>query len=222
MRFLRHKGGYRREADRNSFAFFVVGAIVVIAVAFFIGLQVGRVLEKDATGNDRAPGRTAALPSGGDNGPRSAAPPDIRKEMSAFSEEASRVPAVPARPAPEPTAGEELRQTERSSTFPESLSRKDPSPQPLVPPRAKHAGPGSGDGRFTLQAGAMKNRDTAEAVRRRLETAGYKAKIAHGTDRDGGEVYRVRVGPYETREAAAKAMKSIRDRMKIDVILLKG
>ena len=68
----------------------------------------------------------------------------------------------------------------------------------------------------------MKNRDTAEAVRRRLETAGYKAKVAHGTDRDGGEVYRVRVGPYESREAAAKAMKSIRDRMKIDVILLKG
>ena len=44
MRFLRHKGGYRRETDRSSFAFFVVGAIVVIAVAFFIGLQVGRAL----------------------------------------------------------------------------------------------------------------------------------------------------------------------------------
>ena len=81
---------------------------------------------------------------------------------------------------------------------------------------------GAPAGRFTLQAGAMKNRETAEAVRRRLEVAGYPAKIAHGTDRNGGEVYRVRVGPYESREAAARAMKAIKERMKIDVILLKG
>jgi len=222
VRFLRHKGGYRREADRNSFAFFVVGAIVVIAVAFFIGLQAGRVLEKNAAGKDRATGGTASQAPGADNGPRAGAPPDIRREMSAFSEEASRVPAVPARPAPAPTAGEELRQTERSATFPDSLSRKDPSPQPLVSSRAKPAESATGGGRYTLQAGAMKNRETAEAVRRRLETAGYKAKVAQGTDRNGGEVYRVRVGPYETREAATKAMAVIRDRMKIDVILLKG
>ena len=222
MRFLRHKGGYRREADRNSFAFFIVGAIVVIAVAFFIGLQVGRVLEKDAAGKVGATGKTASRTTGGDNGPRDGGPTDIRKEISAFSEEASRVPAVPAQPAPPPTAGEELRQTERSATFPESLSRKDPAPQPLVATPSKSAGSGTGEGRYNLQAGAMRNRETAEAVRNRLATAGYKAKVAQGKDRNGEDVYRVRVGPYETREAATKAMKTIRDRMKIDIILLKG
>ena len=222
MRFLRHKGGYRRDGDRNSFAFFVVGAIVVIAVAFFIGLQVGRVLEKDGAEKDGATGRTASRATGADNDRRVGGPSDIRKEMSAFSEEASRVPAVPAQPVPAPTAGEELRQTERSATFPEALSRKDPAPQLLVPTGAKPAGPGAGDGRYNLQAGAMKNRETAEAVRRRLTTAGYKAKVAQGKDRNGQDVYRVRIGPYETREAATKAMKTIRDRMKIDIILLKG
>jgi len=222
VKFLRHKGGYRRDAERQSFAFFVVGAIVVIAVAFFIGLQVGRVLEKNAAGKDRPGSRPASHASAGDNGLRPGASSDIRREMSAYSEEASRVPAVPAQPAPAPTAGEELRQTERSATFPESLSRKDPSPQPLVSAKGKPPEPGTAAGRFTLQAGAMKNRETAEAVRRRLEIAGYPAKIAHGTDRNGEEVYRVRVGPYESREAAAKAMKAIKERMKIDVILLKG
>jgi cell division protein FtsN len=222
VNFLRHKGGYRRDAERQSFAFFVVGAIVVIAVAFFIGLQVGRVLEKNAAGKDRPGGRTTAQGSSGDNGLRPGVSTEIRRDMSAYSEEASRVPAVPAQPVPPPTAGEELRQTERSATFPESLSRKDPSPQPLVSAKGKSPEPGTGAGRFTLQAGAMKSRETAEAVRRRLEIAGYQAKIAHGTDRNGGEVYRVRVGPYESRESAAKAMKAIRDRMKIDVILLKG
>jgi cell division protein FtsN len=218
VRILRHKGGYRRDADRQSFAFFVVGAIVVIAVAFFIGLQVGRVLEKPPAGK----GREAARGAPGDNGPGAGVSSEIRKELSAYSEDASRVPAVPAPPAPVPTAGEELRQTERSATFPESLSRKDPSPQPLVPAKGKPSESGGGDGSYTLQAGAMKNRETAEAVRRRLETAGYRAKIAKGTDRNGDGIYRVRIGPYESREAAGKAMKAIKDRMKIDVILLKG
>lgn len=221
MRFLRHKGGYRRETDRSSFAFFVVGAIVVIAVAFFIGLQVGRALEKSAAGK-AAGGTAASRMAGADNAPRVGGSHDIRKEISVFSEDASRVPAVPAQPAPTPSAREELRQTERSATFPDSLSRKDAAPQPLVPPAAKAAPSASGDGRFTLQAGALKSRETADAVRRRLEAAGYKAKVARGTDRSGAEIYRVRVGPYDSREAATKAMKSIRDRMKIDVILLKG
>lgn len=222
MKFLRHKGGYRRDAERQSFAFFVVGAIVVIAMAFFIGLQVGRILEKNAAGKDRTVGRPIDRDSAGDNGSRPGISTEIRKDMSAYSEDAARVPAVPPPPVPVPSAGEELRQTERSATFPDSLSRKDPSPQPLVSAGGKPQEPAAGAGRYTLQAGAMKNRETAEAVRKRLETAGYTARLVRGKDRNGAEVYRVRVGPYESREAASKAMKVIRDRMKIDVILLKG
>lgn len=222
MRFPGQRGGYRRDADRQSFAFFIVGAIVVIAVTFFIGLQVGRVLEKDTAEKDRAAGRTPAQVPGADNGARGAGRADIRKEMSAYSEEASRVPAVPAQPSPPASAGEDLRQTERSSTFPETLSRKEPSPQPLVASGRKTGEPGGGDGPYSLQAGAMKSRDTAEAVRRRLAAAGYKAKVAPGTDRSGGQIYRVRVGPFDSREAARKAMNAIRAQMKLDVILVKG
>jgi len=73
-----------------------------------------------------------------------------------------------------------------------------------------------------LQAGAMKSRATADSLRKRLERHGYKATVHLATTRKTGEVYRVRVGPFGSREAAAKAMKSIRSEMKIDVILLKG
>jgi cell division septation protein DedD len=73
-----------------------------------------------------------------------------------------------------------------------------------------------------LQAGAMKTRETADALRKRLERRGYKAVVIHATTRAHGEVYRVRVGPFGSRDAAMKAMKSIRAEMKIDVILLKG
>ena len=73
-----------------------------------------------------------------------------------------------------------------------------------------------------LQAGAMKTRETAEAVRKRLARSGYKAQVIHATTRKDGEVYRVRVGPFGSRDEAMKAMKAIRAEMKIDVILLKG
>lgn len=223
MRSVRYKGGYRRgDSDRHSFAFFVVGALVVIAVAFFIGLQVGRVIEKNAAAKEHPPGRLASQGPTGDNGLRAGVPSDIRKDISAFSEDAARVPAVAAPPVPAPTAGEELRQTEKSTTFPETLSRKDPSPQPLVQAKPKADAPAGGGGKFELQAGALKSREKADAVRKRLETAGYKAKVVRGSTGSGDEVYRVRVGPFATREAATKAMKAIKSEMKIDVILLKG
>lgn len=224
MRIVRHKGGYRRgDPDRRSFAFFAVGALVVIAAVFLLGLQAGRVVEKNAA-KERA-GKTAQVST--ENTARNVSASDLRKEMSSFSEEAVRIPAVPPAAVVPPTAGEELRKSEAAATFPDSLSRRDPSPQPLVKPKEKEkpkpGGPASApQGKFLLQAGAMKNKETAEAVRSRLERAGYKSAVSRAKTRKQGDVYRVRVGPFGTREEAGKAMKAIRSEMKIDVILLKG
>jgi len=80
----------------------------------------------------------------------------------------------------------------------------------------------SGGTKFLLQAGAMKTRESAEALRKRLDWSGYKAKVVHATTPKQGEVYRVRIGPFGSRDDAMKAMKAIRTEMKIDVILLKG
>jgi cell division protein FtsN len=46
--------------------------------------------------------------------------------------------------------------------------------------------------------------------------------LVHATTRKHGKVYRVRVGPFGSRDEAMKAMNAIRTGMKIDVILLKG
>ena len=91
----------------------------------------------------------------------------------------------------------------------------------MIKKKAQVSAP-SGEAKFLLQAGAMKTRETAEALRRRLERSGYKAKVVHATTRKVGDVYRVRVGPFGSRDEAMKAMKAIRAEMKIDVILLKG
>ena len=222
MRSLRHKLGFRRgDPERHSFAFFVVGTLVVIAVAFFLGIQLGRYIEKGA--GKQAAGKIALPGPAGENGARTATSDEIRKDMSAFSEEASKIPAVAPPAAIPPTAGEDLKKTESEATFHESLSRKDPSPEPMGRKKEKaQVSAPSGGARFMLQAGAMKTRETAEALRRRLERSGYKAKVIHATTRKSGEVYRVRVGPFGSRDEAAKAMKAIRAEMKIDVILLKG
>ena len=222
MRSLRHKLRYRRgDPDRHSFAFFVVGTLVVIAVAFFLGFQLGRYVEKGA--GKEAAGKIAPLSPAGENGIRISTSAEIRKDMSAFSEEASKIPAVPPPAAKPPTAGDDLKKTESEATFPESLSRKDPSPEPMAKKKEKtKAKAPSGEAKFMLQAGAMKTRETADALRRRLGRGGYKAKVIHATTRKHGEVYRVRVGPFGSRNEAMKAMKAIRVEMKIDVILLKG
>ena len=224
MRSLRHKLGFRRgDPERHSFAFFVVGILVVIAVAFFLGIQLGRYVEKGSA--KEAAGKAAPRGLAGENGARIATSAEIRKEMSAFSEEAVKIPAVAPPAAKPPTAGDDLRKTESEATFPETLSRKDPSPEPMARKMEKIKVPApspSVEGKFMLQAGAMKTRETAEAVRKRLDRGGYKAQVIHATTRTLGEVYRVRVGPFGSRDEAMKAMKAIRAQMKIDVILLKG
>lgn len=222
MRSLRQKLGYRRgDPDRHSFAFFVLGSLVVIAVAFYLGFQLGRYVEKGA-GKDAA-GNIAPRGTSPENGARIATSAEIRKDMSMFSEEASKIPAVAPPAAIPPTAGDDLRKTESEATFRESLSRKDPSPEPMGKKKEKaQVTAPSGEAKFMLQAGAMKTRESADVLRRRLDRNGYKTKVVHATTRNLGEVYRVRVGPFGSRDEAMKAMKAIRVEMKIDVILLKG
>jgi len=193
----------------------------VIAVAFFLGFQLGRYVEKGA-GKEEA-GKLSPRGPSGENGARIATSAEIRKDMSAFSEEALKIPAVPPPAATPPTAGDDLKKTESEATFPESLSRKDPSPEPLGKKKENpNVSSPSGEAKFMLQAGAMKSRETADALRKRLDRRGYKTKVIRATTRSLGEVYRVRVGPFGSRDEAMKAMKAIRAEMKIDVILLKG
>lgn len=222
MKTLRHKLGFRRgDPDSHSFAFFVVGSLVVIAVAFFLGFQLGRYIEKSVEKEEG--GKNVSRGPAGENGARIATTTEIRKDMSTFSEEALKIPGVPPPMAIPPTAGDDLKKTESEATFPESLSRKDPSPEPMGKKKEKTpvATP-SGEAKFMLQAGAMKSREPADALRKRLDRSGYKAKVIRVTTRNLGEVYRVRVGPFGSRDEAVKAMKAIRNEMKIDVILLKG
>ncbi len=212
MKTIRYKSYYRRgDSDWHSNAFFFLGALVVISVAFFFGFQVGRIVEKDAA-KERIAAKVA--------GEKKAV---IRKEMSSYSDEAVRIPVVAPPPAVPPAdAGEQLRETEAAATFPESLTRKDPAPQPLVKPKQKAPGGNNGKSKFLLQAGALKSKEAADALRGRLEREGFRSKVLRIAGKEkGGDLYKVRIGPHGSREEAFKAMKAIESTLKIDVILLK-
>lgn len=210
MKSVRYKARYRRgDPDRYSHAFFVLGALVVVAVVFLIGLQVGRIVEKGAA-KDQAVNKGDARTK-----------ENLRNEMSAYSEEAVRIPVVTPSPPPPPppNAGEELKKTEENVKFPDSLTREDPSPQPLSKPKA--AGETDAKKRYNLQAGALKSREAAETLKVRLEKEGYKAKVilvpGKGKVKD---LYKVRIGPYASKDEALKAMRKVRTTSKIDVIVL--
>jgi cell division protein FtsN len=66
----------------------------------------------------------------------------------------------------------------------------------------------SSPGAFTIQVGAYKAREPAEALRARLAAAGHDAYVAE-IDASGSVRYRVRVGAFATREAAQQAADHI-------------
>ena len=213
MKTVRYKARYRRgDSDRYSHAFFILGALVAVAIIFLIGFQVGRIVEKGAA-KERVAGKKADART----------KEDIRKEISSYSEEAVRIPVVtpspPPPPPPPPDAGEELKKTEENVKFPDSLTRKDPAPQPLVKPKA--AVESNGKKRFILQAGALKSREAADSLKGRLEKEGYKARVILVPGKGGAkDLYKVRIGPHGSKEEAMKSMRDIRTALKIDVILL--
>ncbi len=222
MKSLYNKKGHRRlDGDRRSFAFFAVGAIVVLAAVFIIGLQVGRYIEKPSGAPDAGAGKTAPPP--GDHAGAAAAG-DIRKDLGSFSEEAAKVPIVP--PPPPRTVGE----VEKSLTFQETLAKKEATTVPLVQPAKKGGGaePGasapktSGAARYQVQAGAFREKGTAEAQRKKLEKAGYSSRVVKSVRKNRESVFRVLVGPYSDAEAARKAVRKLKNDMKIDALMIKG
>ena len=222
MKTLYNKKGIRRgDGERYQFAFFAAGAIVVLAAVFVIGLQVGRVIEKNSAAPDARGGKSA--PSPGSQAAAPAVSSDIRKDLGSYSEEAVKVPVVPP-----PDAKNSMSEVEKKLTFQETLAKKEATPVPLVRATQKDnaALPGAEDARasgarkYLVQTGAFREKGTAEAYRKRLDKAGYAARVVKTAKKNRETVFRVLVGPFPDGEAAKKAVRRLKDEMKIDAIMI--
>ncbi|MBI5420427.1 MAG: SPOR domain-containing protein [Deltaproteobacteria bacterium] len=225
MKYLYNKKGIRRgEGERHQFAFFAIGAIVVLVAVFVIGLQVGRVVEKNAAPPEVRSGKTAPAAETRKSSAQAGAA-DIRKDLGAFSEDATKVPVVPP-----PDAKSAVNEVEKNLTFQETLARKTAEPVPLVrsaPADNKAAAEAEpargGTGRkYLVQAGAFRDKAIADGYRKRLAKAGYAVKVVKGTGKDKEKLFRVLVGPFLDKEAARKTVRKLMAEMKIDAFLLAG
>jgi cell division septation protein DedD len=82
-------------------------------------------------------------------------------------------------------------------------------PKPTAPaaPAAPSTPATEGAGRYTVQVAAYKTKDAAERLRASLKARGYDARVV-----GKAAPYRVRVGRYDTREAAAAEVRRMKDK----------
>jgi len=131
-------------------------------------------------------------------------PPPVTKPKNdhgtpAATEKDGGHPRAPSRPPVARSAPEAVAPTESpepaATTLPGGPAASPPTPSPTI-------------ARYTVQVGAFKERDQAEAVRARLAAAGHDAFIA---DIDGAATtwYRVRVGAYGSRDEALRAAERL-------------
>jgi cell division protein FtsN len=211
--------GYRgRDRERSQFAFFVVGTVVLLAVSFVLGIQVGRIIEKNAAKRKREASRVA--------GPievRKKTESQIRKDLGVFSEEAGKVPSVDL-----PSAGARLNETEKNLTFRETLAKKEPEPVLLVTPspgktagKKRSSAKTARKGRLMVQAAAFRVRKMAESFRQRLEKDGFKTAVVHGKSGKSAGFYKVFVGPYANKDAANRAIRKLKSKWKVKAFLVR-
>lgn len=142
-------------------------------------------------------------------GARRAAP---ASSASSTSLAAAPPTAVPSPPLPTPSPGLQLFEDEGGpeptpAPAPPSASRRPRGEKPAVA-RA----PASS---FWVQALSASSEKEARALRQRLESHGYPVAVVPGTGPSGKRVFRVRAGPYGSREEAERAAAKLKAREKV-------
>jgi DedD protein len=132
--------------------------------------------------------------------------PERSVEKTADATRGTAAPPTPAKPA---TAAKPERER-RADTQP----RAEPAAKPSTAPRAGAAAAAkpaaeSDAGRFVVQVGAYADEGAARAVRQRVERMGLKTYTQEVTVR-GARWIRVRVGPFASRQAAEKALETVK------------
>lgn len=89
-----------------------------------------------------------------------------------------------------------------------------PSPSP-TPARPKPAEPRVASGQLVIQVFSTADVDQAESVRGRLVKGGHKAYLSP-VQVGGRTMYRVRIGPFDSRDQAQKVAEQVRKGYKLD------
>ena len=217
---------YELSLDNRQIVSFFLAGIVVIGAVFVLGVVVGKKLAGGPGGSNAADlltdldEKAAAME-------KAKAAPTVEPRLT-FQEELTRKPTNGAKEtvliaestaAPSKAVGaEEPRPSkvvaaEEPRPVPEA-AKPQPSRERLkqaiekvekAPPEQAPRGGG-----FTLQLSASQVREDAERFAAKLRARGYQPYVVESDVRDRGRWYRVRLGEFASKEAAAKYLEDFR------------
>ena len=180
-------GRGRRPPTRLASLLFLVGCLAVLGTTFMLGVFAGRFWprEPSAPTSTLAKGskEAAAARLGGD---RSGRPLEPAPTLTFYQDLTAPLTSPP--PPAKPTKPVRVDRSDKPDAGPKADA--------LPPAEAPKAGSG-----FTVQVGAYKAKEPADAMRARLAAAGLEAYVAQ-LEVPNGVRFRVRVGSFTTRSAA--------------------
>lgn len=205
---LRGRGREKFELslDGRQVASIVVGALVVLAVVFILGFNVGkqlavRQLEAGHPGDldalDRAPAAPAA--------PAPPAEPLTFHDKLTKERPAPPPPPEPAQP-PAPQAAAPAPAPQPAAP-PAAAPAPPPAPPPPPPPRAPAPVAAAPLKAWTVQLAAAEDRGEAERIATRFAALGPRIEEADVPGK--GRFYRVRVGSFDTKDEAQRYLKDV-------------
>lgn len=207
--------------SRQGLAVFVA-LVAAIGLAYFLGLMTG-LAGSDA--RQLATATPASVQPLSTAAPSITEPPFPAPVLGVGGRAAAARPTVASverpteTPGPVPTPSIQLFEDRASSepTRPpptagkpgKSVKSAKPTPAPASAPGKTVAPAG-----FWVQVDSLSSKDQAEARRRHIAAAGFKATVFPGTG-PRGAIFRVRIGPYATREEAERARDAVARKAKI-------
>lgn len=187
---IRSRERFEISLDGRQVASIVVGALVILGVVFVLGLNVGKQIGMRQAELAVAPGDLDAL----DRAP--AAPPAAKEPLTFHDRLTKEAPAAPP-PAPPPTPPP-------AATPPAEAPTPAPAPGPVESAPPAEPPP---DRPWTVQLAAAQDR--AEAERTAARFAALNPRIEQADVPGKGRFWRVRVGAFETREAAERYLRDV-------------
>jgi DedD protein len=181
--------------DGRQVASIVVGALVVLGVVFVLGLNVGKQLAVRQQEAGRA-GDLEALD-------RAPAPPPAKPEPLTFHDRLTK-----ETPAPPPPAEQQQHPAEPApapATPPSAAAAPPPAPSPAPVADAPPAAAEVPAKPWTIQLAASEDRAEAERLAARFAT--LNPRVEEALIAGKGRFYRVRIGGFDTKEAAQRYLR---------------
>lgn len=191
------RGRGRRAPSRFASLLFVIGCLGVLGVTFVAGVAAGRLWPRGPSVQSVVAPKESTPGRGADRTARASEPAPA---LTFYQDLTAPLTAPPPTKAVQPGRAEKAEKPDAA-----------PKPERTALPEASipaASTPASSPGAFTIQVGAYKAREPADALRARLAAAGHVAYVAE-IDASGSVKYRVRVGSFATREAAQLAADKI-------------